>query len=169
MKESTILFITVMIMGLTQDFATAQNKTPGREAAYFQIGGDGITIVSLNYDRTLAGPLQGRVGLGYSYAVGDIEILDHNYLVSLPMQASYLMGGDNNFFEITGGITPTYLWGAGSGAKRESEFTVVPSLFVGYRHQPLGNGFLFRVNLGAGYDREGIHPAIGLSFGFVIN
>lgn len=79
------------------------------------------------------------------------------------------MGGDNNFFEVTGGVTPTYLWGAGSGAKAENEFTVVPSLFVGYRHQPLGNGFLFRLNFGAGYDRKGIHLGIGLSFGFVIN
>ena len=126
-------------------------------------------MVSLNYDRTIIGSLQVRIGLGYSYAVGNVEILDHNQLVSLPMQAGYLVGGGNNFFEVIGGVTPAYLWDEESEMRTENEFTVVPSLFIGYRHQPMNNGVMFRINFGAGYDREGIHPAIGLGLGVIIN
>jgi len=168
MKKTIILFIVLWAIGLL-NIAKAQNKEHAREASYFQIGGDGITMLSLNYDRTIKGALQGRLGLGFSYAVGDIEILDHNYLVSLPMQASYLIGGGHNFFELTGGITPAYLWETTSQARSEKEFTVVPSFFIGYRHQPRNDGFLFRINIGTGYDREGFHIGLGLGFGFVLN
>jgi hypothetical protein len=125
-----------------------------RKSIFGELLGNGL-ITSVNYDTRFKPDRNDgfglRVGIGYFPS-----------LFTLPMGINYIVGKRRSGFESGIGITPFY----DIQSVDERKFTTVALLTVGYRFQPIDNGFLFRVNGSIGYDkRKLVFPESG---GFII-
>ncbi len=111
-------------------------------SAFIELGGNGI-IVSANYDvrfsKTQNG-FGGRVGFG---AVTDI--LNPPTGLSIPIGINYLAGKKNHFLEVGLGATIYTLKGLTLFTKNVNRGGVIFVPSLGYRYQPLHNGFTFRI------------------------
>ncbi|WP_138430612.1 hypothetical protein [Fodinibius saliphilus] len=95
------------------------------------------------------------------------EVHWQTYGISVPVMSSYLVGKDKKFLELGGGVTFQWVSEKHTLSERYNNFEAIPSLHVGYRRQPAGKGFVFRVVAGPLLYDNLIFPHIGLSFGFV--
>ncbi len=128
-----IFFVFTLALGAFH-FASAQSA----QSVYFELGGPGIA--SFNYDLRFSGRqggLGGRIGVGFSNIVSS-----GSSVVYLPLGINYLFGKDKkHYFEIGGGVTPVF-------NSIPDEDSVIAETFVhlvlGYRFQPITNGFTFR-------------------------
>ena len=141
---------------------TAQEKKqdifePGQRphSFYAEAGGPGL-YYSLNYDTRFK---QTRNGWGIRAGVGYTAVDDHR-LFALPVQLSYFLGKNGNYFEMGAGATflntrdrHIYYdydemgeWAMpAERIEIESDSQVMGTLTMGYRRQPVDGGFLFRV------------------------
>lgn len=131
MKKVSLLFTLAMA---AFQFVSAQSA----QSVYFELGGPGIA--SFNYDTRFSGRqggLGGRIGVGYSKVVSG-----GSSVVYLPLGINYLVGKDKrHYLEIGGGVTPVF----NSGPDEDSAITeTFVHLVLGYRFQPINDGFTFR-------------------------
>ncbi|MHA6249345.1 hypothetical protein ACXYMU_15495 [Pontibacter sp. CAU 1760] len=139
--------------------------------------GNGIGL-SANFDmRFQKGTQEGfgfRAGLGGSYlgsANNDAENKAMG-IVTLPLSVNYLVGENRSAFEAGLGITPMYArMDVYSPTKPrladENGWGATGFLNLGYRFQPLGNGFVFRANWTPAFNSAGFSPSwFGLSVGY---
>ena len=95
-------------------------------------------------------------------------------LITLPLQATYIVGERRNAFEAGFGLTPLYVnanvdgdIGNGRQTFRGRGFGTLGFLHMGYRLKPLKNGFLLKVNWTPAISNTGFHPSwFGLSLGY---
>lgn len=133
-------------------------------------------VFSINYDRFLSKRWTGRIGLGAGWYFGrdeliykgtGREIFSESYMVSIPANLSYLIGDRHKFFELALGFAPVFVSEQWGDFKRHNRILFVPSIFAGYRRQPIDKGFVFRVGITPFYYNRLVHPGLGLSFGFI--
>jgi len=133
MKPTLLLlfaFITNIIYA--QQDTAAQKPSKRAQSVYGEIGGNGI-VFSANYDVRFA---KSQKGLGARIGIGGIA----TYL-TIPIALNYLAGKAPNYFE--GGLGVTYA----TDASYTSDHGTAVVFSVGYRYQPLKNGFTARVIL----------------------
>ena len=104
-------------------------------------------------------------------------------VTQIPASVSYLLGRENSYFEILGGVDLILLSGAGSFSNLSasgSGTSLLPEFGVGYRYWPKDGGFHFRAMLygilfpkvdtasttSASTSVGGFLPWAGLSFGY---
>jgi hypothetical protein len=178
MKKLTLMALLVALFSL-QAFAQSEIKPAARhnKAIFVEALGNGIGV-SANFDmRFKKGTQDGfgfRAGLGGSYlgsANNDAENV-HMGLITIPLSVNYLVGENRSAFEAGVGITPIY-------AKMDIYSPTKPQLAdengwgssgflnLGYRFQPMENGFVFRANWTPAFNSTGFSPAwFGLSVGY---
>ena len=76
--------------------------------------------------------------------------------MGVPVNLTALWGEDNGHFELTGGLA-LGVWRDHGNYKNSGVF---PLLDIGYRYEPPGGGFIFRVKIGTG----GLGIGMGLAF-----
>ena len=121
-------------------FSQEKQTSPRASSVYGEFLGNGL-IFSANYDFRFAKKQNGlgmRLGLGFFGGSG-------GGLITVPVGLNYLAGKGPNYFEAGLGytyasFTDTDEFGTGTGS------LLVPT--VGYRFQPLANGFTGRVFIG---------------------
>ena len=169
MKTQPWFPLIVLLAGGSPCLAQAQAAPVARNAVFFEILGNG-GLYSFNYERMLTESFGLRVG----YAAWDSPIIwdgdsPPDRYVTVPVTASYLLFQGEKKLELGGGIT----FGQGtldrySNADHRTDFTFRSvTAIVGYRSQPAGRGYLFRVGLTPFYsfdDGEEAYPDPGFTF-----
>ncbi len=144
----------------TEDIVTAPN------AIFWEFAGQGI-VLSANYDRMLFDTtphnIAIRVGIGFwaeiSYSFfngGETEVRESG--VTIPVNASYLFGG-NHKFEL--GLGFTYAPGITYSGFSDWMITAL----IGYRYQPIDGGFLIRAGVVPIFGDEEIFTYAGIGLG----
>lgn len=164
--------------GFSQGSTNAPASTP--QSIFAEVGGSGI-IVSVNYDRRFSKTFS---GLGFRVGVGS-NFSGTSQITSVPVGINYLLGHTKNFLELGLAETPLfakdYHTPASAGYVKnysiqpiaivdmpEGTTTFVTCVDIGYRYQPVNNGFTFRVGLtGYLYKHEGdgdLYVSLGYRF-----
>ena len=149
------------------DSAHKTASASARNALYVELLGAGL-LYSINYDRHLIGRMHARVGyatFGSGFGSGDSKL----HLV--PMQLMFVSDAEDAL-EIGAGVTMVVDRGRNAirphdSSAPSSDLRAVASLIIGYRYQPVENGFLFRIGFTPfiGYDGRFL-PFGGISFGY---
>ncbi len=106
-----------------------------KSAVFAELLGNGL-FFTLNYDRRIAGNFGLRAGAGY---IGSLE--GDGGILTIPVNANFLLGREGRYFEVGGGVT--YLNSAGSEIFDSGNQWSISLTFM-YRRQPLNGGFMWR-------------------------
>ena len=136
----------LIILSLLCFQLTSQDIFKAKNTIYYEIGGTGYGLVSINYDRlfNLSEKIKFTFGLGFSITnsinVGGTESIGKNQFF-IPLQGNFLFGKQRNKFE----------FGFGMPLAIDSEkFGIVSNIYVlrlGYRFQPAKKGIMLRASL----------------------
>jgi hypothetical protein len=171
-------------------FAKAQHKKYN-SVIYAEAGGAGVLYASINYDFRF-NP-QTHLGFGARFGFGVDEYWkvvyrqqyndyfaegrdnDMNFVITLPVGINYLFGskGSPHTFEV--GFNAAYLPKNSNTLLStaptykdayQKPATVIPSLFVGYRRQPVKNGFSWHIGYTPFYVYKQGYHWFGLGLGW---
>ena len=147
-----ILLLSVCIL-LCARQSSGQVGTPdaATNTIYAELGGHGM-FVSLNYERTVSGPVLLRIGLSEWSACGWTG--ECNHTTAVPIGASYLIGGlpellgggRGRWIELGAGLIPGWK-GSGRGEVENRNLFVSVGGSAGLRRQPPEGGVMFRAAL----------------------
>ena len=177
----TIVCLALLVSSLSfaaeQPPAVAPATTPAsvigsQSVNSLSIEGLGVgALYSVFYSRRL-----GDFALSAGYSSWSFTLFTTTRFTLIPVSVSYLIGGKNSFFEVTGGAVPTFasssdgtidLDDAGSLPITGSSSSVVFGFAgIGYRYWPWDGGFHFRATLYGLIGGGGVYPWPGLSFGY---
>lgn len=144
-------------------------KSQSAKAVFFEIGGPGIA--SFNLDVRFTGR---QDGIGGRIGVGGFSINDEKALY-VPVGINYLVGKNTkHYFEMGAGVTYVDYNYADDGiffpAGNDDDGILKHNfgfLNLGYRMQPLNNGFTFRATIVPIFNKHGFVPYYaGVSFGY---
>ena len=166
MKTNPWFPLIVLLAGGSPCLAQTQAAPVARNAVFFELLGNG-GLYSFNYERMLTESLGLRVGFA-TWDSSDLwfEGTSDRY-TTVPVTVSYLLGRGERKLELGGGVT----FGDSSSDNTFRTLTAI----VGYRSQPPGRGYLFRVgatpfySLDEGdeaYPDPGWTFSVGVSFGY---
>ena len=161
----------ILVLAAAATPALAEQDRNATNSIFLEGGGPGLAY-SLNYERIFENDFGLRVGFSYLSVSGTVPVLV-NYLG---------VNWGNHSLELGGGATVVGLDGAGSMgafAASGSGTLVLGTAIFGYRRQPPGGGFQFRIGLealvGKGLalsdsnrdpDKVGVLPWMYMSLGF---
>jgi len=165
MKIKPLFSVIVFLAGGSPCLAQPEAAPVARNAVFFELLGNG-GLYSFNYERMLTESLGLRVGFA-TWDSSDLwfEGTPSDRYTTVPVTVSYLLGRGERKLELGGGVT----FG-------DADFTFrTLTAIVGYRSQPPGRGYLFRVGVTPFYsfdDEEEAYPdpgftfSLGVSFGY---
>jgi len=177
--------LTVLILAVCAMPALAEQDRSASNSVFLEGGGPGLAY-SLNYERIFENDFGLRVGFSYlsvSATAGSSSAAATMWTV--PVLAQYLgLGSGNHALELGAGATVVGVSGAGNSgpfAASASGTLVLGTAILGYRRQPPGGGFQFRIGvealIGKGLalsesdrnpDKVGVLPWAYMSLGFSI-
>ena len=165
LKSSILIFL---IASSASAFAQENKVEPSTERAksvYAEIGGNGL-LISANYDFRFA---KKQDGFGARAGVGFIPDLGFTPgAVTFPLGVNYLSGKGASYFEAGLGVTfITFSTGGdflGNQVKGETIAFFVPG--IGYRYQPIRNGFTARIFVSPFIGSGEVQFWAGLSLGY---
>src|SRR3989442_8781400 len=177
----------ILVLAAAATPALAEQDRNATNSIFLEGGGPGLAY-SLNYERIFENDFGLRVGFSYLSVSGTASAgtSTANGTISMwtvPVLANYLgVNWGNHSLELGGGATVVGLNGAGSMgafAASGSGTLVLGTAIFGYRRQPPGGGFQFRIGLealvGKGLalsdsnrdpDKVGVLPWMYMSLGF---
>jgi hypothetical protein len=164
MSKTRYLIAAICFIFLMNE-VKAQDLNLSRNSIYFELFGNG-GLYSFNYERSITSSFIGRIGFA-SFA-SDLYGTKTR-ITDFPLSVSYITGKNKSHFEAGGGLL--------LGVEKESDVsnTLVDLIgFIGYRYQPAGKGFLFRIGLtpffsldgNANYPDNGFMLSGGISLGY---
>ncbi|MEJ8756689.1 hypothetical protein WG947_06770 [Pontibacter sp. H259] len=150
------LFTLILVVFSFQVKAQTETPISHKKAIFVEAFGQGLNA-SVNYDMRIKKGV--RSGLGFRLGVGGIFTGTSNAdagnkvngVVAFPIGLNYLIGENKSSFEAGLGVTPHYadtVIDSPTNPKiiDENGWDTNGYLNIGYRFQPLTNGFMFRVN-----------------------
>ncbi|HEX8410963.1 MAG TPA: hypothetical protein VF883_19010 [Thermoanaerobaculia bacterium] len=158
------LFLPFLLLSVLAVPAFAQQ--PPRNAAYVEIGGNGI-IPTINYERRFSDRFAGRIG--FSIVTSEESGGEEDVTFAIPVMANFISHPRlNHHFEAGGGV----LFVVGDeqdfsiGNDGEEIANVALTGLAGYRFQRPGRGFVFRAGITPFYFDGDFAPWAGVSFGY---
>jgi hypothetical protein len=152
-KQVTLFIFSILFVGAL----SAQSA----KSLFFELGGPGLA--SINFDTRFGNR---EDGLGGRVGIGGFKV-EETSAIFVPIGINFLLGKDSrNYFEIGGGITPTFI--SDDLIDDDGNFTgTFGHLVFGYRLQPLNGGFTFRAFMCPVFGEGGFIPYYaGVSFGY---
>ena len=160
------LVILVILASAPHPGAVAQQSSSySQNAVYFEGLGQGL-LYSVNFDHRFAENFAVRAGFSH-FTIGFISDVS---ITTIPLMVEYLSGSGNHHLEIGLGAVPVYgrisgdLFGSSEGTT--GAWVIVATATVGYRYQPVGEGFLFRIGLTPFFMNAGAQIFGGASIGY---
>lgn len=147
-----------------------QEINRAKNTIYYELGGTGYGVFSLNYERliTINQTVSFAPGLGVSiskviHVSNSYNFGDYQFFI--PLQANFIFGRNKHHFE-TGIGMPVAIRNDNYG---ESKYGLIGGIYVlrfGYRYQPKDSGLLLRASVNPTW--MGLVPTImaGLSIGY---
>jgi hypothetical protein len=169
MKKNGLLFAALICLVSNQN-GKSQEVIHSKNSIYFELLGN-AGLYSVNYERELRSKLCGRIGFS-TFRLTNIlgSGSESNTRVTVfPIMITYLSGKGKSHFEISGGILP------GVETETNASYSIFDLVaFIGYRYQPPGEGFQFRVGItpfysldkSADYPDHGYLTSAGISIGY---
>lgn len=115
--------------------------------------------ISVNYDQRFKSDSNGGLGFRVGVGVGRFD----SFTPSVPVALNYILGDGRNGLEAGIGITPKIAF---NKSDDESTLEAQGFLNLGYRFQPLRDGFMFRLTYTPTFNAEGLHMGwAGVSIG----
>jgi hypothetical protein len=114
----------------------------------------GPSVIGFNYDTRFT---KSEKGIGGRVGIGGITLNKTGYFF-LPVGINYLMGKDdkNDFFEVGAGFTyASYILNGAEGDPKNDLSDLWGHLNFGYRYQPKGSGFTYRIAINPVIDIRG--------------
>ena len=173
MRRYGLLAILAILLGVTPAMADAPVMT-ARNQLFFELLGNGGAY-SINYERLLTDRWAVRLGFSAWSSQGLWSDNEKTYLM-VPVTSSLLFGKGSNFLEVGGGVVWGHITKKYDNGTAPTERQIVTNLtgILGYRHQPPGGGFVFRIALTPFYSlnnndnawpEENFTPFLGVSWG----
>jgi len=165
------MLIALILLIETPSFSQFEHKPFTNKSIYAEIGGPGI--LSLNFDARFN--KNSSKGFGYNFGFGQFSasgFLSNSSVITFPVGVNYLYSNNiKNNFEIGTGfttITTNFQSNLFNNENEKLKFTNAFGYFtIGYRRQPIDNGFIFRITLNPLFDFNSIYPTYGgNSFGY---
>lgn len=165
------LLLTLIFLIKVPSFSQLEQKPFSNKSIYAEIGGPGI--LSLNFDSRFK--KNTTKGIGYNFGFGKISasgLLSNSTVITLPVGVNYLYSNNKkDNFEIGTGFTTISTNFQSNLFNNENEKLKFTNFFgyftIGYRRQPIDNGFMFRITLNPLFDFNSINPLYGgLSIGY---
>ena len=154
MKKQVTLFIFSILF-------SAALSAQSAKSIFFELGGPGLA--SINFDTRFGNR---EDGLGGRVGIGGFKV-EESSPIFIPSGNSFVLGEDSrNYYEIGGGITPTFI--SDDLIEEDGNFTgTFGHLVFGYRLQPANGGFTFRAFMCPVFGEGGFIPYYaGVSFGY---
>lgn len=171
------MFKLLTTIGLILFYSTSTFSQTAK-AIYVEAGGIGLPY-SFSFDTRLK--KNTNTGAGLRVGLGGFAI-DEEKMLTVPVQLNWLLGNGRNLFEL--GIGATYVYYNGyeyedyrcdatgcypNGKYYAGDFilpisnenSVMGTLNFGYRRQPLGSGFTWKVAMTPIFNRNGFWPLFG--------
>ncbi len=144
----------------------ASDNQDFRRAIFIELLGSS-PLLSLNYDMRLK--RHHNDGLGFRAGFGLGSLVESDYIktpryFSIPIGVNYIVGPKTHGFEAGIGYTAQFLTSTPSDAWKPRSLA---RLNLGYRLQPLNDGFLFRSYWSPNFSKKEFFPGwAGVSFGY---
>lgn len=168
MRSSILVLLGMLLCCFPrQVLAQSPPEDYSRNSIYLEALGQGL-LYSVNYDYRFVE--HGAIRLGATHFILPDFFIGTLNITAFPVMAEYLLGGRNDFLEVGLGIIPVY--GTFTFEFGDAKLPGLNAwvLFgtgtVGYRHQPSGGGFMFRLGITPFFTRVGSRPYGGLSLGY---
>ncbi|HEY4875134.1 MAG TPA: hypothetical protein VIH86_06150 [Puia sp.] len=160
-KIFLLVLIFIFQRSIAQDTVYLKHTSPLKitvtdrppQAVFAELYGRG-GVFSANYDRRFFNRLD---GLGFTVGAGYIAI-DGISLVSIPVTINYLLGKDGKYFELGAGATYFNARVNSDDDATASGHTIVGTMTIGYRSQPIMGGFMFRAGINPFFFRNTFIP-----------
>ncbi len=163
---SALLLLVLLSSETTYAQAEEPNPQSAKHSVYLELGGN-AGIYTVNYDRKFADHFSGRVGFMVFGGQSDQPTDDQIGVAIFPITANYLASSGSHRLEL--GAGPLFMAAGGEleryGSVGGAGFAGVTSTF-GYRYQPVGGGFVFRIGLVPFYSASRPQLWAGLSLGY---
>ncbi len=171
MKCLSVCLATIMFLAFTGLVSTASaqhaslpHKDFARHSIFVEIGGSS-GLYSLNYDHKLADHVSLRVG-GMYFGLKDNDTREHVSIITAPVMINYLLGSGSSRLELGVGMLLAQARGEVKDPQLEFDIRGWGGIStVGYRLQPRGGGFLFRIGVTPYFNGSQIIPWAGISLG----
>lgn len=148
-----------------------------RKTVFVEALGNGLTV-SGNFDLRLKANQNDGLGLRAGIGGGSLDGTDEQGnsasvgIITFPLAVNYLVGKKRSAFESGIGITPIYV--SASGTIDDNDFsgkglTLSGFLNLGYRYQPLNNGFMGHIKWTPAINSSGFSPSwfgVGIGYSF---
>lgn len=161
-----LLFVAVVFLASSGMPEQAKAQRYSQHSVYIELLGNGL-LYSVNYDRKFTNHISGRAGFMIFGGESEEPTDDQIGIAIIPVMANYLVGSGSHRLELGAGP----LFGV-AGGELEEYGTVsgggvggITTTF-GYRYQPVGGGFLFRIGLTPFYSAGRPQLWGGLSLGY---
>ena len=160
-------FLILILVGSVKIPLKAQEDKYAQNSLFLELFGNG-GLYSVNYERNLNKNLYARIGFG-TWTTTTFISSEETSITTFPLLLAGTTGKKKSHFEFGGGVL------AGSLKNDTGSNTIFDlTAFIGYRYQPIGQGFLFRAGLTpfysiddkAYYPDEGFYFSGGLSVGY---
>jgi hypothetical protein len=143
---------TVLVLAAAAAPALADDRSASN-SIFLEGGGPGLAY-SLNYERIFENDIGLRVGFSYLSISGTAGGASANATIwTVPVLANYVgLSSGNHALELGGGATVVGVSGSASGwgySASGSGPAVLGTVILGYRRQPPGGGFQFRIGVEA--------------------
>jgi len=160
--RATILLIVTVCLSETVHSQQA-GVLNAHNAVYIELGGPGM-LYSVNYEYRIVRQFSLRAGFTiwkFPFLIASVDMM------AAPVMINLLLGGRHANLEIGIGLLAGRAageWLIGGGSLGETTF-VVGTGTIGYRHQSIDGGFVFRIGFTPVFSSDGLLPAFGLSMG----
>jgi hypothetical protein len=159
------LAVMLVVLG-TRQVSLSQTETPtdlARSAIYLELFGQG-GLYSINYEYRFLKNFSARVGFSkwvFPFLIANVDF------TGFPLMVNLLIGGRYANLEVGAGVivvsaSATTFFSDKTGSTGP---LAIATGTLGYRHQSVDGGFVFRVGLTPVYLEGELLPAFGLSFG----
>ncbi len=171
MKKILLLSVLLSILILPTQAQFEPDQIKYSKAVFIELGGNGL-LFSTNYEMRFKKGVQD--GLGFRAGVGGISVTDdirnRVSVLTFPLAINNIIGKRRSAFETGVGITPVIASAQGTSFANDFKTTgIIGFINIGYRFQPIKNGFLFKINWTPVISGGGFEPrwfGISLGYGF---
>ena len=153
-------------------FVKAQEIT--RNSVYAEIGGAGL-LYSVNYERLLSSNKNNNFPIRIGLTLLPPK-LSGNLMLGIPLGVSFIKNINREMYFETRLLFSTFIeqkiyngHGLGSEPTVETHVMYMPSIAIGFRHQPESKGFYYHYHFQVSYNTEifwGIMPWLGFGLGY---
>jgi hypothetical protein len=168
--EKTKFLVVAVIWLISISEGKSQDIQLSKNTLYIELLGSG-GLYSFNYERHFSPNISGRIGFS-TFAISGMlesETATKTRITVFPVLITYLSGKGKSHFEIAGGML------LGLETEPNASYAIIDlTAFLGYRYQPPGGGFIFRIGLtpflsldnDAHYPDTGYMTSAGISLGY---